>query len=76
MRSQIKLQKIVGKNRYVSKIVHEWNDQLEIFSHPKAIEASRQYLLLRTDINFYRKPSLGAPAVYFEFCTKLLEVHS
>ena len=32
------------------KIVHKWNLHLEIFSRPQAIENSRQYLLLRTDI--------------------------
>ena len=36
--------------RYASKIVHEWNEHLEIFSLPQAIENSRQLLLLRTDI--------------------------
>ena len=33
-----------------SKIVHEWNVNVEIFSYPRAKETSRQYLLLRTDI--------------------------
>ena len=36
--------------RKASKIVHEWNVHLEIFSRPQAKENSRQYLLLRTDI--------------------------
>ena len=31
-----------------SKIVHEWNCNLQIFSRPQVIENSRQYLLLRT----------------------------
>ena len=37
----------IGK---ASKIVHEWNGHLEIFSRPQVIENSRQYLLLQTDI--------------------------
>ena len=49
---KIKLQKIVGNLlawlRWASKIVHEWNCHLEIFSQVK--ENSRQNLLLRTDI--------------------------
>ena len=36
----------IGK---ASKIVHEWNGHLEIFSCPQVIENSRQYLLLRID---------------------------
>ena len=39
-----------GFIRRASKIVQEWNGHLEIFSLPQAIENSRQYLLLRTDI--------------------------
>ena len=31
-----------------SKIVHEWNGNLEIFSRPQEVENSRQYLLLQT----------------------------
>ena len=45
--------------RLASKIVNEWNGHLEIFSLPPAIENSRQFLLLRTDI--LQKQSLGAP---------------
>ena len=30
--------------------VHEWNGRQEIFSLPQAIENSRQFLVLRTDI--------------------------
>ena len=30
--------------------VHQWNGHLGIFSLPQAIENSRQFLLLRTDI--------------------------
>ena len=37
----------IGKT---SKIVHEWNGHLEIFSCLQVNENSRQYLLLRTDI--------------------------
>ena len=37
----------IGK---ASKIAHEWDGRLEIFSCPQGIENSRQYLLLRTDI--------------------------
>ena len=37
--------------REVTKIVHEWNSHLEIFSRPRVIENQcRQYLLLRTDL--------------------------
>ena len=38
------------------------SDHLEIFSLPQAIENSRQYLLLQTDI--YRKQSLGDPVLF------------
>ena len=31
-------------------MTHEWNDHLVIFSLPQAIENSREFLLLRTDI--------------------------
>ena len=34
-----------------AKIVHEWNGHLEIFSLHQAIENSRQFLPLRTDIS-------------------------
>ena len=33
--------------RKASKIVHEWNGHLEIFSRPQIIKNSRQYLLLK-----------------------------
>ena len=36
--------------RQASKIVHQWNGHLEIFSPPEAIENSRQFLFLRADI--------------------------
>ena len=36
--------------RKASKIVHEWNSNLEIFSRPQVIDSSMQYLLLRTDV--------------------------
>ena len=45
--------------RQASKIAHEWNGHLEIFSRPKQIENSRPCLLFRRDI--LRKQSLGAP---------------
>ena len=35
--------------RYASKIVHEWNGDLETVSRPRVSENSRQFLLLRTD---------------------------
>ena len=45
------LQKIVGNYQIIaSKIVREWNGHLEMFSVPQAIENSREFLLLRTDI--------------------------
>ena len=37
-------------NRYASKIVHEENGYLEIFSRRQMIENSRQYLFLRIDL--------------------------
>ena len=37
--------------RQASKIVHEWNCHVKIFSLPQAIENSRQFLHLRTDIS-------------------------
>ena len=49
-----------------SKIVHEWNVHLEIFSLLQAEENSRQYLILRTDIlaELWRaKRTCGAPWV-------------
>ena len=44
---KIKLQKIVGNilDILASKIVHEWNGHLEIFSLPQAIAKTRQFLL-------------------------------
>ena len=53
------LQKIGNLLDNVSKIVHEWNGHLETCSLPEAIENSRKFLLLRTDI--LQKQSLGAP---------------
>ena len=47
--------------RYASKIVHEWNPgfHLEIFSLHQAIENSRIFFLLRTDI--LQKTVVGCP---------------
>ena len=45
--------------RYASKIVHEWNSHLEIFSRPQVIEKFRQYMLLPTDI--LQKTVVGFP---------------
>ena len=42
-----------------SKIVHEWNGHLEIFSRPQVKENSRQNLLPRTDI--LQKTVVGYP---------------
>ena len=60
---KIKLEKIVGNffDIKASKIVHERNGHLEIFSRPQVIENSRQYLLLRTDILL--KTIVGYPCV-------------
>ena len=41
------------------KILYEWNGHPEIFSLPQAIENSRQFLLLRTDI--LQKTVVGFP---------------
>ena len=35
----------------IKKIMHEWNGHLEIFSRAQAMENSRQYFLLRTDVS-------------------------
>ena len=51
-----------NRSRFIeeaSKIVHEWNRHLEIFSHAQVTENSRQYLLLRTDI--LQKTVVGCP---------------
>ena len=45
------LGRIVGILLDISFAVHEWNNHLEIFRLPQAIENSRQFLLLRTDIS-------------------------
>ena len=55
---KIQLQKIVG-NLLASKIVHEWNGHLQIFSLPEAIENSKQFYF--SEQIFHRKQSLGAP---------------
>ena len=41
--------------------MHEWSGRQEIFSRPQAIENSRQYLLLRTDI--LQKTVVGCPCL-------------
>ena len=51
--------------RYVTKIVHEWTCHLEIFSLPQAIENSRQFLLLRTDI--LQKIVVGCPESWHQW---------
>ena len=53
---------LIGK---ASKIVHEWNGHIEIFSLPQVIENSRQYLLLRTDI--LQKTVVGCPCFDIEY---------
>ena len=46
---------------HASKIVHEWNGHLEIFSLSQAIENSREFLpSLRTD-NYYTENSRWVP---------------
>ena len=42
--------------------VHEWNGHIEIFSLPQAIENSRQFLLLRTDIS--QNTVVGCPCIH------------
>ena len=57
---KIKLQKMV--RNLLDKLrnfVHERNGHLENFSLPQAIENSRQFLLLRTDIS--QKTVIGFP---------------
>ena len=63
----LKCEKLTLENRrefirYVTKIVHEWNGHPEIFSLPQAIENSRQFLGLRTDI--LQKTVVGCPWCY------------
>ena len=58
------MRKIQPENRIgfiekASKIVHEWNGHLEIFSRPQVIENSGQYLLFQTDI--LQKTVVGCP---------------
>ena len=56
----MKLQKIVGYFvDKLRKIVPEWNAYPESISRIQAIENSRQYLLLRTDI--LQKRVVGCP---------------
>ena len=60
---KIKPENRIGFIEKASKIVHEWNGNVEIFSRPQVIENSGQYLLFRTDI--LRKQSLGAPDGFY-----------
>ena len=55
-------EKLKFKNfiRRASKIVHEWNGHLEVFSRPQVIENSRQYSLLRS-MRYFKGNSLGCP---------------
>ena len=57
---------------FSSKIVHEWNGHLEIFSLPQAIEISRKSLLLLTDI--LQKTVVGCPCLR-SFCRVSWEMH-
>ena len=50
---------------HVSKIEHEWNGHLEIFSLPQAIENSREFWLLRTDI--IQKTVVACPLFFRKF---------
>ena len=45
--------------RLPSKIVHEWNGYLEIFTLPRAKENSRKFCF--SEQIFFRKQSFGAP---------------
>ena len=51
-----------GFIRSASKIVHEWNGHLEIFSLPQGIENSSHFCLSEQILQ--RKQSLGAPNKY------------
>ena len=59
--SKIKLQKIVGNLLHISveNCTCEWNDHLEIFSRPQAIENFRQFCF--SEPIFHRKQSLATP---------------
>ena len=56
---KIKPENRIGFIEKASKIVHEWNGNVEIFSRPQVIENSGQYLLFRTDI--LQKTVVGCP---------------
>ena len=64
--------------RKASKIIHEGNGHLEIFSGPKVIENSRRYLRLRTDI--LQKTVVGCPWIisfhFFERVPRFVKVKS
>ena len=49
--------------RKPSKLLHEWNDHLEIFSLSQAIKNYRQSLLLQTDILQKTVVTLGSMRV-------------
>ena len=68
-------EKLKFKNfiRRASKIVHEWNGHLEVFSRPQVIENSTQYLLLRSDI---LKKTLSLFKTNFIFPCKHLVLHA
>ena len=57
-----------------SKIVREWDGQLEISSRLQAIENSGQYLLLRTDI--LQKTVVSAPDSRFVYVVNILFITS
>ena len=61
---KIKLQEIVGIYiRKASKIVHEWNGRLEVFSRPRVMEILGNIWFSKHI--FYRKQSMGPPEQYF-----------
>ena len=58
---KIKLHKNVGNllDKLRKLLMHEWKGHQEILSLPQAIENSRQFVLLRTDI--LQKTVVGCP---------------
>ena len=61
----VNCEKLNFKNfiRWASKIVHEWNGHLEVFSRPQVIENSRQYSLLRS-MRYFKGNSRWVPFVF------------
>ena len=64
------------KLQELSNIVHEWNGHLVIFSLPQAIETSRQFLILRTDILHKTVVAIECPCTEDKYADPYQFVHS